>query len=251
MNRNGAAGFRSSRRPGLNVLGVIPARRGSKGVPRKNVRQVGGRPLVAWTWLAALAAPSLSRLLVSTDDPAVVRLARAAGVEVPFMRPTRLASDTASAVDVMLHALEWLDHHEGYRPDAVMWLQPTSPLRTATDIEAALALFRAKRAASVVSVCEAEQHPAWMKRITPRGQLTPWDGRLRFADRRQELPPLFRLNGALYVTRTRDLLRRQTFYPPATYAYVMPRERSLDIDTEWDLRVADLVLTRRSRRAAN
>src|SRR5580765_4600206 len=140
------------------ILGIIPARAGSKGVPRKNIRTVGGAPLVSWTWKAAAAVPAIDRLIVSTDDPEIVALAAAAGVEAPFVRPPHLASDTASAFAVAEHALAWLDDTDGYRPDVVLWLQPTSPLRTDRDIEGALAMLDRHPSCAVMSVCESEHH---------------------------------------------------------------------------------------------
>jgi CMP-N,N'-diacetyllegionaminic acid synthase len=227
----------------LEILGIIPARQGSKGIPRKNIRSVGCKPLVAWTWEAAQAVPSVTRLMVSTDDPEIAELARSAEVEVPFLRPAQFASDTASAMDVVIHTLDWLRETEPYQPDFVLWLQPTSPLRTSADIEAAVALLQEKAADSVVSVCSAEHHhPALMKRVESNGLLRPWRDDQGLTQRRQELPPVFCLNGAIYLTRREVLLKEHTFYPETTYAYVMPLERSLDVDTPWDLYLVDLIL---------
>lgn len=236
----------------MGILGLIPARGGSKGVPRKNIQLVGGKPLIAWTWAAARAATSLTRLLVSTDDPEIAALARAAGVEVPFMRPAELASDTTLAIEVVLHALDYLATTENYRPAAVLWLQPTSPLRTTADIEAAVALFKAQAADSVVSVCPVEhQHPMLLKRIEAGGRLRPWLDDPAPPQRRQEMPPVFALNGAIYLTRCEVLLEQGTFHPDRTFAYVMPPERSLDVDTPWDLYLADLILTEQAEREHN
>jgi CMP-N,N'-diacetyllegionaminic acid synthase len=228
-----------------NIIGIIPARAGSKGVPRKNVRPVGGKPLIARTWEAALSSGALTRLIVSTDDPEVVTLARAAGIDVPFVRPAALASDTASAVDVAEHALAWLADEQGYRPDVVAWLQPTSPLRATEDIVGALDQMATRGASAVVTVCEADHHPLWALRMTDDGVVTPWSG-AEVPGRRQELPTAYRCNGALYLVRRELLLARRTFEPDPTLGYVMPIERSLDVDTPWDLYVADLVLRDRA-----
>lgn len=232
---------------GIEILAIIPARAGSKGVPRKNLRVVGEKPLIAWTWDIARMAPSITRLIVSTDDHEVVELARASNVEVPFLRPATLADDLSLAVDVVEHTLSWLQQAESYRPDAVLLLQPTSPLRTAEDIEAAVALLMSKRAKSVVSVCSVEHHPLWTKCIDAEGQLYPWLTTKEMPQRRQELPEIFRLNGAIYLTRRDALLKHKSFHPPGTFGYVMPIERSLDIDTPWDLLLADLILTNRTQ----
>ena len=219
---------------------------------RKNVRPVGGKPLVAWTWEAGRAAPSVRRLLVSTDDPEVADLARAAGIDVPFRRPAALAADDTPAVEVALHALRWLEEREGYRPELLVWLQPTSPLRTADDIEKAVALLLAKRADSVVSVCPAGTHPYWMRKLDEEGRLLPLAG---YADegprRRQDLPPVYRLNGAVYLVRREAFLRERSFFAGDVYGCVMPEERSVDVDTPWDLACADLRLKEGDVRAHN
>jgi CMP-N-acetylneuraminic acid synthetase len=231
----------------MKILGVIPARAGSKGVPRKNVRLVGGRPLIAWTWDAARAATGVSRLVVSTDDPEVALLARAARVEVPFLRPAELANDAAASIDVAVHALEWLDRAEGYRPDLVLWLQPTSPLRTTSDVEAAVALQRDRNADAVVSVTPAPHPPAWLQRLGGDGTIEPYFPELAAGTRRQDQPQAYVPNGAIFLTRRSVLLDERTFYPRGrTLGLVMGAERSLDVDTPWDLHLADLVLANRA-----
>jgi CMP-N,N'-diacetyllegionaminic acid synthase len=225
------------------ILGVIPARAGSKGVPRKNVRLVGGEPLVSWTWRAAAEVPAIDRLIVSTDDLEVAALARSAGIEVPFLRPPHLASDTASAFQVAEHALGWLECTEGYRPDFVLWLQPTSPLRTAEDIEGALALAeRHPTYSSVMSVCETEHHPFWTFTVDEQGSLQYINEANRSTTRRQELPRTYRANGAIFLVKRDVLLAHEIFDPDPTRAYIMPVARSIDIDSPWDLYLADLVL---------
>ena len=228
------------------ILGLIPARGGSKGVSRKNVRLVGGAPLVCWTWIAAQAVPAIERLVVSTDDPEVASLARAAGIDVPFIRPPYLSSDTVSAFAVVEHALGWLEKAEGYRPDVVLWLQPTSPLRTAQDIQAAIALLERSSAFSVVSVCEAEHHPFWTFSMSADGVLRLLMDQGKSSTRRQELPRAYRVNGAIYLARRDVLLEQQTFDLEPSLGYVMPAERSIDVDSPWDLYLADLVLKDRA-----
>jgi CMP-N,N'-diacetyllegionaminic acid synthase len=227
------------------ILALIPARAGSKGMPRKNVRLVGGAPLASWSWTVARGLPAIDRVIVTTDDPEVAALARAAHVEVPFVRPAELASDSASLFAVAEHALRWLKDADAYEPDVVLLLQPTSPLRTSHDIEGAIAFMEQHNASSVVSICEAEHHPFW---TFSRGE----DGIIRFlveqgkaATRRQELPPAYRMNGAVYLVRRDVLLEKRTFEPDPTLGYLMPADRSIDIDSAWDLQVADLVLTAR------
>jgi CMP-N,N'-diacetyllegionaminic acid synthase len=213
---------------GRRVLALIPARGGSKGIPGKNIRVVGGKPLLAYTAEAALAARCVDRVVVSTDDEAIADAARAAGCDVPFMRPAELASDTAGSVDVALHALSQLP---GY--DVLVLLQPTSPLRTADDVDAACALL-ANGAASCVSVCAVEEHPWWMYRIDG-GRLLPLMPDAKRATRRQDLPAVYSLNGAIYAIDAKRLSEQRGFVGEDTAAYVMPAERSLDIDTPLQL----------------
>ncbi len=224
------------------VLGIIPARGGSKGVPRKNITPVAGKPLIAYTIEAALSTPSLDRVIVSTDDDEIGNVAREYGADVPFPRPPELARDDTLVLPVLLHALSWLSEHESYRPEYIMLLQPTSPLRAAEDIESAVNIAITTRADAVVSVSAVHRHPYWMKRVTEDGRLTDFLPAEQIPSRRQELPQIYALNGAIYLSDTRVLLERQTFYTDRTYAYVMPPERSLDIDSPWELYLAELIL---------
>jgi CMP-N,N'-diacetyllegionaminic acid synthase len=227
----------------LRVLAVIPARGGSKGLPDKNIRPLAGKPLIAWTIAAAQAAGCLDRVVVSTDNEAIAAVARKFGAETPFLRPPEWARDETPTTDAVGHAVRWLDEHQGYRPDAVMILQPTCPLRTADDIRQALGIYVRQQARSVVAVCEAKQHPLWMKQVAADGRLTAYLPDWEHATQRQLLPKVYALNGALYLVQRDVLLEQNTVYPPDTFAYVMPKERSVDIDTPWDLHVAELLLT--------
>lgn len=224
------------------VLAIIPARGGSKSVPRKNMSMVAGRPLIAWTIEVALACSALDRVIVSTDDKEIIEISQQYGAEAPFLRPLRLAQDDTSSIDTLIHAVKWLEKQQNYQPDYVMMLQPTSPLRTVEDIELAIQIIREKEADSVVSVCVAHHHPYWTKRIVNDGQLTDFLTLDRSYPRRQELPEVYALNGAIYLVRREILLEVKTFYTGRTYAYVMHSRHSLDIDNSWDLHLADLIL---------
>jgi CMP-N-acetylneuraminic acid synthetase len=223
------------------ILGLIPARGGSKGIPRKNITPVAGRPLLAWTVDAAKGSAVLDRIIVSTEDAEIADVARQCGAEVPFMRPAELSRDETPGLDPVLHALESLAKG-GYHPGWIMLLQPTSPLRTAEDIRGAWALRDRPEARSVISVCEATHPPAWMRRVSPEGLLEPYFPKEDDPPTRQELPKAYALNGALYLTQSEALIRERSFTPAKTYAYVMCRENSIDIDSPWDLRESDLIL---------
>jgi CMP-N,N'-diacetyllegionaminic acid synthase len=222
----------------MKVLALIPARGGSKGIPGKNIRPIAGKPLIAWTIEAALRSRLGGAVVVSTDAPAIAEVACAAGAQVPFLRPAELASDTSPGIDTVFHALEQMPDF-----DAVMLLQPTSPLRSTEDIDGCLELAEREALDSIVSVAPCEIHPAWTYAVDDAGRLRPLlPGST--ATRRQDLPDAFALNGALYFARRPWLTARRTLLADDTRAYPMPIERSLDIDTPWDWRLAEFLLDR-------
>lgn len=211
------------------VLAVIPARGGSKGLPGKNIRPAGGKPLIAWTIEAARGARRLDRVILSSDDAAIIAVAREWGCEVPFVREARLAGDETPTIDVVLDALSRLP---GY--PWVVLLQPTSPLRLASDIDGAIQRCVESGAPSCVSVCEARENPYWMYRLGEGGRLAPLIAGA-VPTRRQDLPRVFLPNGAVYVARADWLALERKFITTDTVAWEMPAQRSLDVDTESDL----------------
>ncbi len=225
------------------ILGLIPARGGSKGVPRKNIVEVAGKPLIAWTIETALACHSIGRVLVSTDDEEIAGIAGQYGAEVPFLRPTEFAQDDTTDLPVYQHALEWLAKNEDYHPKIVVWLRPTAPLRRGQDIEAAIQLLIDTQGDWVRSVCAAEHHPYWMKRIEGDQKLLPFVEGIDETGflRRQLLPPVFRLNGVVDVTWAKTV-QAGNLYSGDVRGYEMPLERSLDIDNKVDLAMMDMML---------
>lgn len=231
----------------MRVLAAIPARGGSKGVPRKNVRPLGGRPLITWSIDVALAARGLARVVVSTDDEEIATVAREAGADVPFRRPAHLASDTASGLENAQHALAAVEELEGVSYDALLLLQPTAPFRTTADIEGALALFEATGADSVISVVDVGgHHPARMKYLDGDRLIDPPFCEERENQNRQELPAMYLRNGAIYLTRA-EVLRAGSFKGSDCRAWIMPVERSVNIDTRDDFELAEWSLARRER----
>jgi CMP-N,N'-diacetyllegionaminic acid synthase len=228
----------------VTTLGLIPARGGSKVVPRKNVRELAGKPVIAWTIEAALACRRLDRVVVSTDSEEIAELARSHGADVPFLRPAEHAQDDTPDDPVYLHALEWLAAHEGFEPDAVAWLRPTAPLRTAEDVEATLRILEQSGADCVRSVCAAEHHPYWMMRLNG-DRLRPFVEGTEAYYRRQLLPPVYRLNGAVDAVRCSTVAQVGLFEGDVR-AYVMPPERSVDLDGELDFALAEILLLRGS-----
>jgi CMP-N,N'-diacetyllegionaminic acid synthase len=220
----------------VKVLGLIPARGGSKGIPRKNIRIIAGKPLIVWTIEAALRSYNLDAVVVTTDDDEIAEIARWHGAQTPFQRPANLARDDTPGVEPVLHALRELP---GF--DAVLLLQPTSPLRATEDIDACLRFAETTNAPCLVSVCAAERHPYWMYSIDEDNRLLPFV-EAKQVTRRQDLPPVYAANGALYFARTDWLQQRRTFIASETMAYIMPNERSIDLDTTLDWKMTELLL---------
>ncbi len=223
------------------ILAIIPARGGSKGLPGKNLRPLGGRPLIAWTVEAGRQSRYVSELIVSTDCPKIADEAAAAGARVPFIRPAGLAGDTAQIMDAVIHAIERLQE-DGQTFDLVLLLQPTSPLRSSEDIDKAIELFFARQAEAVVSVCENDHHPWWSNTLPENGNMVGFLRPEALNTNRQDLPSYYRLNGAIYLADIGALKNHQSFYGPGTFAYVMPRERSVDIDSALDFHLAEAIL---------
>ncbi|MGQ0684311.1 acylneuraminate cytidylyltransferase family protein [Bradyrhizobium sp.] len=220
----------------MKVLGLIPARGGSKGIPRKNIKLMAGKPLIAWTIETALKSSLLASVVVSTDDQEIGEVARRHGAQIPFVRPSELARDDTPGVDPVLHALEALPEF-----DAVLLMQPTSPLRTVEDIEGCIRLAERVEAGCVVSVSEPIQHPYWMYRLDPEQHLQPFVA-TKHVTCRQDLPVVYAANGALYFARREWLQSRRTFIAADTVGYVMPVERSVDLDSPLDWKLAELLL---------
>jgi CMP-N,N'-diacetyllegionaminic acid synthase len=224
------------------VLGVIVARGGSKGLPGKNLLPLAGKPLVVHTIEAALACSALSRTVLSTEDPDILAAGRRAGCPAPFVRPTVLAGDRSSTVDVALHAVDWLARHEGFVATVAVLLPATAPLRRAEHIRGALDVLRADPAAEgVVAVTEPDYPPHWMLSVENRrlSWLFPEGAAI---DHRQDLPRAYRPNGSIYAIHVSVLRAQRTFYPRATAPYVMPREASVNIDSELDFLMATHLL---------
>lgn len=217
-------------------FGLIPARGGSKGIPRKNLYQFNSRPLISYTIEAALSSGLLKEVFVSTDDPEIAKFAEEMGADV-IIRPPELADDSAPTVDVALHALR----KTGFN-GAVAVLQPTSPLRTSKDIDNALELFRdTPEADSLVSVTDFPHPPFWALKIEG-GRLKPLFNHKYLQMRRQDLEKAYIPNGAIFIGERKTLEDRRTFYTENTIPYYMPPERSIDIDTLLDLKIAETIM---------
>lgn len=224
------------------VLGLVPARGGSRGIPFKNIVALAGIPLIAHTLRAAHASGVLDRIVVSTDSPKIAEVAREHGADVPFLRPAELSTDRTPTIDAALHAVTTLAD-QGDEFDVLVLLQPTQPLRTADDIAGALALHAAQGEA-VASVCPVGDHPLLIRTLANDGRLGLFmDGDSSIP--RQEMPPLWRVNGCVYVNAITEL-SPQTRLNHNPLGYAMPRERSIDIDDLFDLQLAEELLRQRT-----
>lgn len=227
----------------MKLLAIIPARSGSKGIPKKNLAPLAGKPLIAWTLEAALAAKALDRVVVSTDSEEIAAVARDYGAETPFLRPAALAQDSTPTLDVLQHCVAELEKLDGYRADAVVTLQPTSPVRTAVHIDTAAAVFAADaNADSLVSCIEVPHifHPLSVMKRQDDGYLAPFL-ELPQPARRQEKPTLFARNGAaIYITRTSRL--SQYVFGGNLIGFPMEESASIDIDAPDDLAAAERAL---------
>jgi CMP-N-acetylneuraminic acid synthetase len=234
------AGVIAAKSEDMFCLGIVPARGGSKGLPGKNLMRVGGKTLVRRAVQAGLASGCCSLLVCSTDDPAIAAEARAAGAEAPFLRPATLSGDEVGAIDVILHALEQVEAQRGRPVDGVILLQPTSPLRTAADVRATVEAMLAADppADSAVSLVEAtEAHPLWLRRVEA-GMAVPYFESPGEPARRQDLAlhgRPYRRNGAVFITRRQVLLTERQVFGRRCAAYIMPPQRSIDIDSPFDL----------------
>jgi CMP-N,N'-diacetyllegionaminic acid synthase len=222
----------------MRVLGIIPARGGSKGVPRKNVRPLGGKPLICHSIDAAKASKSVTHFLVSTDDPEITEVAKSWGAEV-LPRPAELAQDKTPMPDVIYHVLK----ERGGGFDIILLLQPTCPQRTGEDIDIALAAFGDPQVQSVMSVYQVEDHHPGRMYRTLDGRLAPlfpeW-----IAARRQDLLPIYHRNGAIYACRADHFQRTGFLWDDRPFPYVMPRSRSLNIDDPFDFEIAEFFYSR-------
>jgi len=227
----------------LRVIGIVTARGGSKGIPRKNLALLAGKPLLAWTAESALAAKNLDRVVLSTDDEEIAEVGRKLGLEVPFLRPPELALDETTTLPVLQDVVRRLDA-EDKRFQAIFTLQPTSPLRRAADIDGAIQLLDRSGADSVISfVPVGERHPARMKFIDTDGRVSdPPFAEAFEGQRRQNLPPLFLREGSVYLTRREVLMAHGSLKGRDCRAWIIPPERACNIDTPFDLFLAEQML---------
>ncbi|MDH4944753.1 acylneuraminate cytidylyltransferase family protein [Sulfurimonas sp. C5] len=226
---------------GKTFLAIIPARGGSKRLPRKNILDLSGKPLIAWSIEAALESKYIDKVIVSSDDDEILDVSHSYGVEC-IKRPDNLASDTATTFDALKHTIESVSKY-----DYIVLLQPTSPLRTAKHIDEAIELLNAKNADAVISVCEMEHSPLWSNTLPEDKTMEQFLQSDLLNKRSQDLPTYYRLNGAIYIATTDKLLEAKSFFLQNNiFAYVMDQESSVDIDTLLDFKFAQILIENNS-----
>lgn len=228
----------------MKVLGLIPARGGSKGIPHKNIRHLCGKPLLAYTAEAALGAGRLSRLILSTDDEQIAEVGRHCGLDSPFIRPAELAEDDTPMLSVVQHAIRWMENR-GECFDAVCLLQPTNPLRRPEDVDACIELLETSDAHAVVTVLPvpSEYNPHWVYFQREDGTLRLSTGEMNPISRRQALPPAFHREGSVYVTRRSVVIDQNSLYGERVIGYPLQPNRSVNIDTPEDWKRAEALLS--------
>lgn len=229
---------------GHKILCVIPARRGSKGLPGKNIKNLLGKPLIAYTIEQAKRSKYIDRIIVSTDGRRIADISRRYGAEVPFIRPKHLAGDGAGAVDVLLHAMKWMEEKERFCFDVVMLLHATGPLRSTSDIDGCIELFFRKRVDSVISVTEAHRNP-YFNMVELKGGMAGLVKKSNFVAR-QQAPKVYDINASIYIWKERALKKEKKVILKNCGVYIMPKERSVDIDDRLDFDVVKMLLGKKT-----
>lgn len=220
------------------ILAIIPARSGSKGLKDKNIKMMNGKPLIAYTIEAAQNSKIFEDIIISTDSEKYAEIAKKYGGSVPYLRDKKLANDNAKSSDVILDILNRVEK----KYDSFIMLQPTSPLRTEKNIIEAYKMYLEKKANSVVSVCEMEHSPLWANTLNEEKRMDSFLKGIAVNRNRQELETYYRINGALYIANVEYFKRYQDFYYKDSYAYIMEKENSIDIDDELDFKIAEYLI---------
>lgn len=224
------------------ILVVIPARGGSKRLPGKNIKKIGGKPIIAHTVLAAKNSKYIDRVAVSTDDPAIAKVARDYGSEVPFIRPAKLANDKAPTLPVVQHAVRFYENELKFKPDLIILIQPTNPLIKAEDIDKTIETLFKTKTNTCFTVTEISQRPEWMYRLDgkkPELFIKKGDG---LKTRSQDLPRLGIINGTVYAMKYNTLMKKNKIYDKNTSVHIMPKDRSVDIDDYFNFKIAEALI---------
>ena len=225
------------------IIAIIPARGGSKRLPGKNIKLLAGKPLIAWTIEAALESKVFDHVFVSTDCDEIAQISKSFGAEVPFLRPTEIATDTATTNDVVTHLVAWFEEEHNREVTTIAILQPTSPLRNAQHIQESFKVMRDKQAKAIVSVCELEHPIQFCNKLGSDGSMDNFIDSKNLK-RTQELEPYYRLNGAIYFLSRGYVNRLSELYSEGTYSYLMSSKSSIDVDTIDDFELAEFFMNK-------
>lgn len=225
----------------MEILAIIPARGGSKGVYRKNIRELNKIPLIAYSIIEANKSEFITRVVVSTEDLEIAEISKKYGGEIPCFRPMALAADNSSTIDGILHMVEYLKVKENYIPDYIVVLQCTSPLRKSRHIDEAIKKLVSSDFDGIISICEAEVNPYWTN-VLKNGKLEYFIEEGKKISKRQDLPKIYRYNGAIFIAKIEALIKEKTFEVKNLTGYVMEADYSVDIDTELDFRLAETIV---------
>lgn len=222
------------------ILCLMLARGGSKGIPNKNLKLLCGKPLIYYTIKAVKDSKIFDRFILSTDSPEIAHVAEAYGVEVPFLRPKELAQDNSIFRDAIVHALKWIERHDK-KYDLVQYVYPTTPLKTKDDILNGFEILQEKKVDMVISVCEDAHTPFWSNVLPQNNSMKDFVPK-KYQKNRQELPMTYRVNGCIFIAKWDVFYYKQNWFDQDTYAYIMPKERSIDIDSPLDFKLAELLM---------
>lgn len=225
----------------MKFLAIIAARGGSKGLKGKNIKKLCGKPLISYTIDAAKKSKYISRIVVSTDDYNIAKISKEFGADIPCMRPDELATDNASPIDAVLHLVNYLKEVENYNPEFIVLLQPTSPLRNFKHIDEAIEKLLETKMDAIVSVCESEVNPYWSN-VFNEDKLQYFIEEGKKITRRQDLPKIYRMNGAIYGIKTDVFIKEKTFEPESLTGYIMSNKDSVDIDEALDFKFAEIIM---------
>jgi CMP-N,N'-diacetyllegionaminic acid synthase len=226
----------------LKILAIIPARGGSKGLPGKNIRILNGKPLIAYSIEEAKKSKYIDRVILSTDSQEIIDACKPYDIEVPFIRPIELATDNALAVDNYEYTLNRMKDEFNYDADVLVVLQPTSPLRTVEDIDKAIEIYINKKGDSVVSVCELPHPIERVRKLTEDGKIRNYSDKKIVLKNRQDYEKLFVPNGVVFVLNVDLFLKHKTYYFDNTYAYIMSKKQSIDVDDILDFSLIELII---------
>lgn len=232
----------------MEILCVVPARGGSKGIPEKNIKEINGKPLIAYTIEEAKKSKYITRIIVSTDDMKISTISEKYGAEIPYIRPKHLAEDSSPTVEVIIDLVQKLKEKENYTPDYICVLQCTSPLRTAQDVDGAIKKLLNTEMDGCVSVCEVEINPYWTN-VFNQEKLEYFIPEGKKILKRQDLPKIYRLNGAIYVVKTKAFLDEKSLEVENSTGYIMSEESSIDIDTIIDFKIAEIIMKEKEKDA--